>query len=247
MRCSGLELQRGADRRHLRGNGIADVDDDRVGRLFERRELAREQRRGHVPCERAASRAAIVSAVALEVDEADIAGAGDAIAVGLLQRRAREHRAAAALVHGRHFGRQPVEPGPAVGVGQRRARRHPGDVRRRMEIVAVEERPAKIRGQRLADRRLAAAGHAHQHDDHRRTPCRAKVPPLRLIATSPMCIRPSFRSWNPRCYRLDGREGTAPRLARRVARTAATTISAPPTSVRGAGTSPSSTNASAMP
>jgi hypothetical protein len=35
-----------------------------------------------------------------------------------------------------------------------------------MEIVAVEKRPAEIGRQRLSDRGLAAAGHAHQHHDH---------------------------------------------------------------------------------
>jgi hypothetical protein len=71
---------------------------------------------------------------------------------------AREHRL--------HLGRQPIEPGPAVSIGEWRSRGHLGDVRFGMKIVAVEKRPAEIGGKRLADLRLAATGHAHQHDDH---------------------------------------------------------------------------------
>ena len=94
-----------------------------------------------------ASRAAIVVVVALEIDEAHVARArAMPVAIRLPQRRAREHGVAAARERSpRIFAASAVEPGPAIGVGQRRAGRHLRDVRRRMEIVGVEERPAERR------------------------------------------------------------------------------------------------------
>ena len=57
-----------------------------------------------------------------------------------------------------------VEPGAAVGVGERHAAPHLVHVRLRMEVVSVVERPPERGGQAAADLALAARAHPHQHD-----------------------------------------------------------------------------------
>ena len=78
--------RRSRDERDLRVNGLGDVDHERIDRLLERGELAREQRRGHeVPAARGDPRPDR-SDIALEMDDAQIAGAREPIAVRLLER-----------------------------------------------------------------------------------------------------------------------------------------------------------------
>jgi hypothetical protein len=57
-----------------------------------------------------------------------------------------------------------AEPWPAVLVGQRLAAPHLLDIGLRVQVVAIEIDSTEARGQRRADRRLAAAGDAHQQD-----------------------------------------------------------------------------------
>jgi hypothetical protein len=58
------------------------------------------------------------------------------------------------------------EPGGAVGIGERHAGEHLGDVRLRVIIVPVGERPPQRRGERAADGGLARSRRTHQNDDH---------------------------------------------------------------------------------
>src|SRR6185503_19101005 len=101
-----------------------------------------------------------------------------------LERRAGDNRALAPGFASAGLAIQPIEPWPAIFVGERRARCHLGDVRRRMEVVAVEERPAELFGHRAADGRLPRSGDAHHHRDHcgPRTACPPNL--ARIIARS---------------------------------------------------------------
>ena len=81
--------------------------------------------------------------------------AREPVAIGLLERRAREYCAFAALLALAELLVEPVEPGPAVCVGERRSRGHLRDVFRRMKIIAVEKLPAQLLGEGFSDRRLA--------------------------------------------------------------------------------------------
>src|SRR5215813_10177180 len=59
-----------------------------------------------------------------------------------------------------------VQPRPPVGIGERHAGHHLGNVRGGMQQVAVLERPAHPDGQDSANRRLATAGDPGQDHDH---------------------------------------------------------------------------------
>ena len=60
----------------------------------------------------------------------------------------------------------PVQPGLPVLVGERLAVRHLGDVRRRVQRVAVGKLPAKTLGQQFTNGRLAGTGHPRHDDRH---------------------------------------------------------------------------------
>jgi hypothetical protein len=110
----------------------------------------------------------------------------DAIAITLLERGAREDHVARPRVRGTHDVDDAIEPRRAIVVGQRNARAHLLDVGGRMQVVRIDQRPAEPRGERGPDGRLAAAGNAHQHDDHRSSCVLASAwPPnaLRIIAS----------------------------------------------------------------
>ena len=175
------------------GIGVANVDDDRVGGLFERRELAVEQRRRHVAVLPRGEPRRDRRAVALEIDEADVARGPrtrrDPVAVGRAQRRAREHGVAVVRLHRGDLRGERVEPGPAVGVGQRRARRHLRDVLRGMKIVAVEERPAQLA------RRARGRPTILPDPD---TPITTTI----IGPPSPSCMLPAIVRRAPRCYRV---------------------------------------------
>ena len=104
--------------------------------------------------------------VARQIHDADVAGALQAVAVRLLQRRAREDGMPAAGEDRSHLVREAVEPRPAIGVGRAAfprpsSRRWRADENRRHRGTA-----SRARRERLADGRLAAAAHPHQDEDH---------------------------------------------------------------------------------
>src|SRR5689334_23192869 len=87
------------------------------------------------------------------------------VAIGALEGRAGDHPMLAAPPLMVDPGGDRIEPGPAVGIGERRAGAHLLDVLQRMKAVTVPEGPSEALGEALADRRLAAA--RHTHDDER--------------------------------------------------------------------------------
>jgi len=64
------------------------------------------------------------------------------------------------------FVAQPVQPRPAVNIVKRLTFCHPGDVMRRVKIVCILKRPAKLPGEEFADGALAGTGNSNKHDDH---------------------------------------------------------------------------------
>ena len=101
-----------------------------------------------------------------EADEAQRHGGGgaQAIAVDTLEGRAGGDRAAPLPGGPAERLAKAVEPGPAIGVIERDASRHLGDVGGGVESVAFKEGNVQGRGDALADRGLAAT--AHTHHDH---------------------------------------------------------------------------------
>ena len=100
-------------------------------------------------------------AVQVQEEQAGCLGA-QPVAVAAAQRRAADHAAPVAAL-GDPAGDR-VQPGRPVGVVQRVAGRHLGDVRRRVEVVGLGVRHAEPLGEQGADRRLARARHPHDHD-----------------------------------------------------------------------------------
>src|SRR5690606_23980479 len=88
------------------------------------------------------------------------------VAVAALERGARDHDAAAVPMLGERLAHQ-VQPGLSSLVVEWDPGRHPLDVLRRVEAVAVDERHVEALCEEAADRRLADALHAHHHDGHR--------------------------------------------------------------------------------
>lgn len=84
----------------------------------------------------------------------------------VLKRGTGEHDALAPLARLFQFGRQAVEPTPAIRIDQPDPASHLVDVGRTVKRVALDETPAEARGHRVRDARLAAARHTH-HDDSR--------------------------------------------------------------------------------
>ena len=150
-------------------DGVAHVDDDRIRRRFERRELAREQRRRHVAMRARREPRGDRVVVAGQMDEADIARAADPSRYAC---RNAEH-ASTALPPRRSIAA--ISAASRSSHGQRSAsvsgvpaailRRSPPDENRRRRRTASRDR-----GQRLPDHGLAGPAHAHHHDDHVRTP-----------------------------------------------------------------------------
>jgi len=86
--------------------------------------------------------------IALEPDPFDVLDAsGEALAVALLERGAGHH----GLFFFLHYGIEAIEPGPAVVVFERLARSHLRDVRIRVVVVGVDEAPAELARERLAE------------------------------------------------------------------------------------------------
>src|SRR5712692_3516087 len=127
---------------------------------------------------------------AMQVDDPETAKTvGQALPVGFLQRRAGDDRVF--LVWQDPI--QPIQPGPAVLVLERRAGRHPGDVLGRMVVIGVDEAAAEPARERLADGGLAGARYAHHHHDH--GPLWTACPPKRArIMAMSLRVR-SERPW----------------------------------------------------
>ena len=170
-----------------------DVDVDRVARRLQRGELAREQRRAACS-DGAAARAgrAIVAWSPRRWTKRTSPARASRSRYACLQRGAREHGVAAARRGCAQRVDDAVEPRPAVVVGQRYAGGHFRDVRRRMKIVGIEERPAERLRQRRADRRLAGARHAHHDEDHAR--CDGMAAEALTHRRSIAALRPSVAS-----------------------------------------------------
>ena len=129
---------------------------------------------------RAASRWASRSRSPVEMHERH-ARSGDAKPVAIPPRegRAGDDGSAAVGKPGADLGVEPVEPGPAVGVGQGCAGPHLGHVRRRMKVVAVEKVAAQLGRKQPPNFGLPAPAHAHHDDDRLHkilSPCGATVP-----------------------------------------------------------------------
>jgi hypothetical protein len=95
------------------------------------------------------------------------------IPVGALERGARDHGGLARRDPLVHPAGDRAQPRLAVGVGQRYARPHLGDIRRRVESVRVGEAPVELSREQCADGRLTAAGHPGDDEDHWRNDTRA--------------------------------------------------------------------------
>ena len=117
------------------------------------------------------------------------------------------------------------------GIASQYTDRPTPDGRRNLRLT----RPAEVRRQRLPDRGLAAAGHAHQHHDHGfgsrastawpPTPSRsiasrcAMATPIRLDPTVQICIKPTLSGGKERGYRIGRRKPTAARCRHDVTET----------------------------
>ncbi len=132
------------------------------GRLLQRVELAAQQRGRHVFMVACCDPRRDQRLRAFDVDEGNVRPRrANAIAIGALERGAGQYARLALTGPAFELLANPVEPGPAVGVGQGRSLPHLLDIGRRMQPVALHERPAELFGEQLGDGRLAAARHAH--------------------------------------------------------------------------------------
>ena len=135
-------------------------------RLFQRVELALEQRGRHEVALASSEPRGDQVEVALEIDEPHVGALvlRDDVAVAPLQRRAGHHAGRAGRAMLGDPGGDRAQPRPAVLVGERLAALHLGDIGGRMETVRVAERAVELRGDQLPDGRLAGTRHAHHHD-----------------------------------------------------------------------------------
>src|SRR5215831_8250511 len=135
-------------------------------RLFEGCELAVEQRGWHeMPIARRQPARDQVP-LALEIDDTDIGAIADQdIAISPFERRARDGAMIADTPRRVDPGRNAMQPGPAILIGEWHAAMHLLDVRRRVEPVALLEDPIQPVGEHRRNRALAAAGDSHHHDD----------------------------------------------------------------------------------
>src|SRR5436190_4854708 len=134
-------------------------------RLLQRPELAVEELRRHkVPLARGQPPQDQI-AVAFEIDEGDIGALPDEnIAVRTFERRAGNHAMIASLSRRIDPGRDGIEPGPAVLVGERLAPMHLVDVRLGMKPIGVLVDPMQLVREHGSDGGLAAARYAHDND-----------------------------------------------------------------------------------
>ncbi|CAG6390601.1 hypothetical protein SCOCK_10070 [Actinacidiphila cocklensis] len=100
------------------------------------------------------------------------------LAILVPERRARHDSPAAGRRHLPDPPGQVLQPGPAILLGQRPAGGHRGAVRRRMEIVRLQEGHLKPLGEKRPYGGLPAPRDAHDHDDRRhRSAVAHAVPP----------------------------------------------------------------------
>src|SRR5688572_7805024 len=153
-----------ADERHDRGVGIYL---DRLRWRFQCGELRVEQGWSGEVALTAGEPLLEQRAACLEKHPADTRNVTRQLgAVSCSQRRAGDDH-----VHSvtRGFGHQtvdPRQPGTAIGVVERYATGHLGDVRWRVQIVRVDELPLQPLRQCPTHRGLACSGRAHHDDDH---------------------------------------------------------------------------------
>ncbi len=83
------------------------------------------------------------------------------IAIGTLERGARDDGATVARKERRHASAQCLEPGSTIVIGQRDARVHLFAVGARVEFVAFDEFKIQTPRQRLGNGGLAGAGDSH--------------------------------------------------------------------------------------
>jgi len=142
------------------------IDRDRIGRWLQSGELARQQRGPGKVAGAARESAAERFPIGLQVHETDAAEvATQGLPIPVLQRGAGQNQRLPAIRGRRDDFVKRRNPRLAVRVGQRYPGAHLLDGRRRVQLVALDEAPAELGGERPADGRLASPGHAH-HDDH---------------------------------------------------------------------------------
>lgn len=91
----------------------------------------------------------------------------DYVAVTASESRTADHGASILpSARGEGSRRHPLQPRQAIVVVQGLAGRHLGDTRRRMEIVAFQQREAERPSERRSQSRFARTGDAHNHDVH---------------------------------------------------------------------------------
>ena len=95
-------------------------------------------------------------------------GHTQAVAISLLQRGASGDSDSSGLESLRQRAAQTIQPRPAIFIGQRYSRTHPGYRLGCVEVIAFQECTADFGGKRRAQRRFPTAGYAH-HDDGQRT------------------------------------------------------------------------------
>ena len=95
-----------------------------------------------------------------EIEEAHVPRGAQRVAVAALERRAGDH----CLGLGAHRLADRREPRPAIGVGERDARCHLGDIRLAVERVGLDVRDVPMRGKGGGDGRLSRARDAHDDD-----------------------------------------------------------------------------------
>jgi hypothetical protein len=150
-----------------RVGGAGHVHGDRILRMLEGGELAREQARRHVMAAALREARAQKRLLAHEMDEMHAPPAGHQdVPIGLLERRAGEHHAALLGEPAADLGRERLEPGAPVLVVEGDAAAHLLDIGLRMIAVALDELGIERLGEQQPDRRLADPAHPHDDDDH---------------------------------------------------------------------------------
>src|SRR5438045_124606 len=103
--------------------------------------------------------------IALQVHESDVSRA-KFLAIGMLQRRARENNTLALhmpLLNCRAQCRQPRSP---VGIGQCDAMADLVNVLRWVKVIRISEVAAEFRGQQATYRGFPGADHSHDDQNH---------------------------------------------------------------------------------
>jgi len=135
-------------------------------RLLEVGKLSRENRGSGEVAAALAQALADENGQAFEVDNFDGEIFREALTVGLLERGAGEDHILPFRVQGHEAGMDCSEPRKTVGVRQRNAAAHFGDVFGGVKLVGFEKHPSQPLGQKFADGAFAGAGDSHEEKDH---------------------------------------------------------------------------------